>query len=593
METKKRNKFLTILMTAIAVSLLLICCYANLLPQEQLTRMTPYSFTDDWMLSSREETRMVALGEDFHVQGNTLHLFRRLPEFLNADDVLMFRTSLIALSAKIDGKEIYHYDGTGTLQSLTMPYSWQYVDLSPTDAGKVLTLDLSWKDNTVVYIGDLYLDSGIACQLYSILEELPFFLLSVSNLFYGGYLLLNFNLFKNRRYYRADYRLLTLGMAAIQLGIWDFYQGLSGRVLVAMPDWLSWVGLSALWLLPVTLVCYLNEAAENRSIVHTARLLFIYYIAFYAAVFIATLTGVPAMSCVILQHLNMIVLFVCIMRNQYVQIVSNGVSSGRLISFALVVVNLMVFAADFVIYHYHTQLRFGLLSTMACMGYIYHASMLINGELHAKAAEAVELQISAEQQKAAMMLSQIRPHFIYNVLNTIRCLCVIDAAQAETAIVDFSEYLRSDMNFLEKQELIPFSEEAAHTRNYLKLESMRFGKRLRVRWVLEEEDFLIPPLLLQPIVENAVRYGVTKKTAGGEIQIRSFGDTKNIYVTVRDDGNGFDARRVLEDPAFDGELHIGIHNVRTRLQINASGDLQIKSTPTGTLVTLILPRKRS
>ena len=93
-----------------------------------------------------------------------------------------------------------------------MPYSWQYVDLSPADAGKVLTLDLSWKDNTVVYIGDLYLDSGIACQLYSILEELPFFLLSVSNLFYGGYLLLNFNLFKNRRYYRADYRLLTLGM---------------------------------------------------------------------------------------------------------------------------------------------------------------------------------------------------------------------------------------------------------------------------------------------------------------------------------------------------------------------------------------------
>jgi len=473
-----------------------------------------------------------------------------------------------------------------------MLYSWQYVYLSPADAGKVLTLDLSWKDNTVVYIGDLYLDSGIACQLYSILKELPFFLLSVSNLFYGGYLLLNFNLFKNRRYYRADYRLLTLGMAAIQLGIWDFYQGLSGRVLVAMPDWLSWVGLSALWLLPVTLVCYLNEAAENRSIVRTARLLFVYYIAFYAAVFIATLTGVPAMSCMILQHLNMIVLFVCIMRNQYAQIVSNGVSSGRLTSFALVVVNLMVFAADFVIYHYHTPLRFGLLSTMACMGYIYHASMLINGELHAKAAEAVELQISAEQQKAAMMLSQIRPHFIYNVLNTIRCLCVIDAAQAETAIVDFSEYLRSDMNFLEKQELIPFSEEAAHTRNYLKLESMRFGKRLRVRWVLEEEDFLIPPLSLQPIVENAVRYGVTKKTAGGEIQIHSFGDTKNIYVTVRDDGNGFDARRVLEDPAFDGELHIGIHNVRTRLQINASGDLQIKSTPTGTLVTLILPRKR-
>ncbi|MPM58264.1 hypothetical protein SDC9_105095 [bioreactor metagenome] len=382
-------------------------------------------------------------------------------------------------------------------------------------------------------------------------------------------------------------------MAAIQLGMWDFYQGLSGRVLVAMPNWLSWVGLSALWLLPVTLVCYLNEAAENRSIVRTAQLLFIYYIAFYAAVFIATLVGVPAMSCVILQHLNMMVLFVCVMCNQYAQIVSYGVSGRRLISFALVVVNLMVFALDFVIYHYHTQLRFGLLSTVACMGYIYYASMLINGEVHAKAAEAVELQISAEQQKAAMMLSQIRPHFIYNVLNTIRCLCVIDAAQAETAIVDFSEYLRSNMNFLEKQELIPFSEEAAHTRNYLKLESMRFGKRLRVCWALEEEDFLIPPLSLQPIVENAVRYGVTKKTAGGEVQIRSFGDAKNIYVTVRDDGNGFDARRVLEDPDFDGKLHIGIHNVRTRLQISASGDLKIESAPTGTLVTLILPRKRS
>lgn len=592
MEKRRRNRFLTVLLSVIAASLLLICCYASRSPQELLTRMKPYSFNDNWMLFSRGETQMVALGEDFHVQGNTLHMCRRLPEFLNVDDVLMFRTSLIALSVKIDGRETYYYDGTGALQSLTMPYFWQYVSLSPADAGKIVTLDLSWRDNAVVYIGDVYLDSGIACQLYSILEELPFFLLSVSNLFYGGYLLLNFHLFKNRRYYKADYRLLALGMAAIQLGMWDFYQGLSGRVLVAMPNWLSWVGLSALWLLPVTLVCYLNEAAENRSIVRTAQLLFIYYIAFYAAVFIATLVGVPAMSCVILQHLNMMVLFVCVMCNQYAQIVSYGVSGRRLISFALVVVNLMVFAVDFVIYHYHTQLRFGLLSTMACMGYIYYASMLINGEVHAKAAEAVELQISAEQQKAAMMLSQIRPHFIYNVLNTIRCLCVIDAAQAETAIVDFSEYLRSNMNFLEKQELIPFSEEAAHTRNYLKLESMRFGKRLRVCWALEEEDFLIPPLSLQPIVENAVRYGVTKKTAGGEVQIRSFGDAKNIYVTVRDDGNGFDARRVLEDPDFDGKLHIGIHNVRTRLQISASGDLKIESAPTGTLVTLILPRKR-
>lgn len=101
-----------------------------------------------------------------------------------------------------------------------------------------------------------------------------------------------------------------------------------------------------------------------------------------------------------------------------------------------------------------------------------------------------------------------------------------------------------------------------------------------------------PENLHQPIVENAVRYGVTKKTAGGEIQIRSFGDAKNIYVTVRDDGHGFDAQRVLEDPDFDGKRHIGIHNVRTRLQINAFGDLKIESAPTGTLVTLILPRKR-
>lgn len=129
-------------------------------------------------------------------------------------------------------------------------------------------------------------------------------------------------------------------------------------------------------------------------------------------------------------------------------------------------------------------------------------------------------RIAAQEQqltesRISIMLSQMQPHFMYNVLNSIYYLCESDPERARDAIDKFSSYLRSNMSALEQTEQISFAEEYRHIRTYLELEQMRFGQKLQVEYDISVSGFRVPPLTVQPLVENAVRHGVTKKRGGG------------------------------------------------------------------------------
>lgn len=193
------------------------------------------------------------------------------------------------------------------------------------------------------------------------------------------------------------------------------------------------------------------------------------------------------------------------------------------------------------------------------------------------------------QSRIAIMLSQIQPHFLYNALTAIRNLCRTDPDAAVDAITSFSEFLRGNMDSLTSAEPIPFDRELNHLRSYLNIEKLRFEERLNVVYDLDRTDFLIPALSVQPLAENAVRYGVTKRRSGGTVTISVRSTPETVTVTVADDGVGFDPEAVPTD----GKTHIGIANVRERLHTMVGGDLIIhSSSETGTLAEIILPQKR-
>ena len=193
------------------------------------------------------------------------------------------------------------------------------------------------------------------------------------------------------------------------------------------------------------------------------------------------------------------------------------------------------------------------------------------------------------EARASIMMSQIQPHFLYNTLTAIRELCVSDPSEAARTVTDFARFLRENMASLTSKAPIPFERELKHTETYLHLEQKRFADRLRVEYDIVARDFVLPPLSLQVLVENAVRHGLAPREAGGLIRIASADRGDAYVVTVSDDGVGFDATAASNE---DGRAHVGIENVSARLAEGSGGTLNVQSRPgEGTVATMCIPKE--
>ncbi len=190
------------------------------------------------------------------------------------------------------------------------------------------------------------------------------------------------------------------------------------------------------------------------------------------------------------------------------------------------------------------------------------------------------IQLLEEQEKnkdaqIRVMMSQIQPHFVYNSLSSISTLITMDPIKAQSALDDFTEYLRHNISSLTETRLIPFEAELKHIQIYLSLEKLRFNDRIQVEYDIKTKNFNVPPLSIQPLVENAVKHGVLKRIEGGFILIKVYETYDSYVVEVRDDGVGFDLSKV----DFTENEHFGINNIKTRLKNMHCGSLEIKSAP--------------
>jgi len=206
-----------------------------------------------------------------------------------------------------------------------------------------------------------------------------------------------------------------------------------------------------------------------------------------------------------------------------------------------------------------------------------------------------QLRESENNTRIAVMLSQIQPHFLYNSLAVIKHLCITDPKTAQETVVEFSEYLRGNIDSLTKNELIQFEKELHHVEVYLKIEKKRFEDRLNIIYDIQTTDFKLPALTLQPIVENAVRHGITKTEDGGTLTIRTEQTDNGHVLTVVDDGVGFELteKKAGNNKRTDNEyIRVGIESVRDRLTSMCSGTLNICSKPgEGTKVVITIPEQ--
>lgn len=200
--------------------------------------------------------------------------------------------------------------------------------------------------------------------------------------------------------------------------------------------------------------------------------------------------------------------------------------------------------------------------------FLVYLNMQVDMHRHMKEQEA-----ALTQTRIAAMVSQIQPHFIFNALSAIVRLC--DNSDASKALTTFAEYLRGNMDALSRKEPVPFQWELKHIKKYLWLEQLRFGNKLKVVYEIQTDAFDLPVLSVQPLVENAVRHGVTKRIEGGTVTIRTEENESSYRIIVADDGVGFDVRLLSEQD----QSHVGIENAKRRIEMLSAGTVQIHSMP--------------
>lgn len=178
------------------------------------------------------------------------------------------------------------------------------------------------------------------------------------------------------------------------------------------------------------------------------------------------------------------------------------------------------------------------------------------------------------RQRASILVLEMRPHFIYNTMMSIYYLCAQDAKKAQQVTLDFTEYLRRAFTAINREDTIPFTEELEHTRAYLAVEKARFEDQLYVEFDTPCTVFRIPPLTLQPIVENSIKHGLSPELGPLYISVTTDETDNGCEIIVEDNGPGLTA------PEGD-EPHIALANIRERLQMMCEGTLSIEQGETG------------
>lgn len=211
-----------------------------------------------------------------------------------------------------------------------------------------------------------------------------------------------------------------------------------------------------------------------------------------------------------------------------------------------------------------------------------------------KLIEADKLRDKIEATELSFLQAQIKPHFLYNALSAIANVCEMDGKRAGNLIIDLALYLRRSLEFNSLYKMSTIEKELEFVDNYFNIEQARFGQKIKLLKEIEVSlDYLIPVFILQPLVENAVRHGISKKLEGGTVIITMFEENEAISIEIKDDGVGIDneiLKMLLDDAGKD--KRVGLINIHNRLLRLYGSGLKIESqVRQGTCVRIVIPKE--
>lgn len=218
-------------------------------------------------------------------------------------------------------------------------------------------------------------------------------------------------------------------------------------------------------------------------------------------------------------------------------------------------------------------------------------------ELQSRIRALIHFKQSVDEQlrmEAAWLQAQIQPHFLFNTINSIASLSLLDPDRMITLLEAFGDYLKGSFNSRNLERQVPLSHELDLLRAYLYIEKERFGERLEVEWNLPDPlDAKLPPLTIQPIVENAIRHGILNRTSGGKLTLSATKEADYIQFIIHDNGVGMDETKLsslLDRNKKAGTSGVGLTNTDRRLKKMYGEGLTIQSKPgKGTTVSFIVP----
>ena len=221
--------------------------------------------------------------------------------------------------------------------------------------------------------------------------------------------------------------------------------------------------------------------------------------------------------------------------------------------------------------------------TAACLlEYYFYLSVIYQHELHE---QLVEREMALTEQKLSVLRSQIHPHFILNSLAIIRSLVKRDTPKAMECLDYFADYLHVHIFAIQSEQLIDFEQELRHVKAYLSLVQADTARKIDVQYDLNVTGFQLPPLSLEPVIENAVKYGTGKDN--GIILITTHEIADRYIISVADNGTG--STEQGERPVSTG---VGITNTQKRLAVLCGGSLIMEPAGEGMHVTIMIPKKQ-
>lgn len=509
-----------------------------------------------------------------------------LPEIDETNQILFFRSSNQQIRVSVDGVEIYNFGVEQVIPFVKTPGNkWNSVLLSSDMSGKTIKIEaMSPYTNFSGVFNEIYLISEVQTIVVVLGASfwqmfLGFILVTLGIIF----LIMSVIYHKSNQVGSMKY----IGQFYIFAALWTLGESKGICLFVSNPILINFVTLFSFMLAPLAFLRYIQTTGFNHKKA-IDFMLFLHVTNILCNILLQLFTSLDMIELLFLSHLTLIFTGTLFWVLRVKDIIYRPFMAWTLFESLAIFALMAGISLDIVHVLIKDFNNLGIATSLGISCFIlFNVATFFRDTVKTEKA-AAELKEQLFQNKVSVLLSQIKPHFLYNTLSTIRNLCDKDPKLAGEAVENFSVFLRGNMDSLTSNHLITFEQELEHTRNYLAIEKMRFGSRLTVIYDVHTKLFSLPTLILQPIVENAVRYGVGKKRDGVTIQISTRETQQNYVITVSDDGVGFNP----SEKKNDGNTHIGISNVRFRLQSQCNGTLQIVSSPgEGTRVQISIPKK--